>query len=59
MLVRWHADGPDSQAFKDHVNRIPDYLWYVNAWGALLCHLLLNCYSLSFFFFFQGLELME
>lgn len=28
MLVRWHADGPDSQAFKDHVNRIPDYLWY-------------------------------
>ena len=29
MLVRWHSDGPDSQAFKDHVRRIPDYLWYV------------------------------
>lgn len=29
MLVRWHADGPDSQVFKDHVSRIPDYLWYV------------------------------
>lgn len=29
MLVRWHADGPDAQAFKDHVHRIPDYLWYV------------------------------
>eukprot|EP00731_Ephydatia_muelleri_P037359 Em0448g4a len=29
MLVRWHADGPDSEAFKTHVSRIPDYLWYV------------------------------
>ena len=29
MLVRWHADGPDSQVFKDHVSRIPDYLWCV------------------------------
>eukprot|EP00731_Ephydatia_muelleri_P008296 Em0004g634a len=27
MLVRWHADGPDSEAFKTHVSRIPDYLW--------------------------------
>ena len=29
MLVRWHSDGPDSPAFKEHVSRIPDYLWYV------------------------------
>ena len=28
MLVRWHADGPDSEAFKTHVSRFPDYLWY-------------------------------
>ncbi|XP_071477715.1 lanosterol synthase-like [Diadema antillarum] len=27
MLVRWHIDGPESQAFKKHVERIPDYLW--------------------------------
>lgn len=27
MLVRWHADGPDSPAFKEHVSRVPDYLW--------------------------------
>ena len=27
MLVRWHSDGPDSEAFKQHVARIPDYLW--------------------------------
>jgi len=27
MLVRWHADGPGSAAFKEHVSRIPDYLW--------------------------------
>ena len=28
MLVRWHADGPTSSAFKEHVSRISDYLWY-------------------------------
>lgn len=27
MLVRWHAEGPSSPAFKEHVSRIPDYLW--------------------------------
>ncbi|XP_022083175.1 lanosterol synthase-like [Acanthaster planci] len=27
MLVRWLTDGPDSQVFKQHVERIPDYLW--------------------------------
>ncbi|KAJ8367622.1 hypothetical protein AAFF_G00314090 [Aldrovandia affinis] len=27
MLVRWHADGPLSSAFAEHVARIPDYLW--------------------------------
>ncbi|XP_065798559.1 lanosterol synthase isoform X3 [Muntiacus reevesi] len=27
MLVRWHADGPASAVFQEHVSRIPDYLW--------------------------------
>ncbi|XP_019483571.1 PREDICTED: lanosterol synthase [Hipposideros armiger] len=27
MLVRWHTDGPASDPFKEHVSRIPDYLW--------------------------------
>ncbi|XP_075398299.1 lanosterol synthase isoform X1 [Tenrec ecaudatus] len=27
MLVRWHVDGPTSPAMKEHVDRIPDYLW--------------------------------
>ncbi|XP_064402287.1 lanosterol synthase-like isoform X2 [Halichondria panicea] len=27
MLVRWHADGPDSARFKEHASRVPDYLW--------------------------------
>ncbi|KAG7258613.1 hypothetical protein CRUP_036331, partial [Coryphaenoides rupestris] len=27
MLVRWHVDGPSSPAFREHVSRIPDYLW--------------------------------
>uniref|UniRef100_A0A8C5QGC3 Terpene cyclase/mutase family member n=1 Tax=Leptobrachium leishanense TaxID=445787 RepID=A0A8C5QGC3_9ANUR len=27
MLVRWHVDGTDSSVFKEHVERIPDYLW--------------------------------
>ncbi|XP_055019806.1 lanosterol synthase isoform X2 [Boleophthalmus pectinirostris] len=27
MLVRWYAEGPASAAFKEHVSRIPDYLW--------------------------------
>ncbi|XP_041119674.1 lanosterol synthase [Polyodon spathula] len=27
MLVRWYADGPTSSVFKEHVSRIPDYLW--------------------------------
>lgn len=27
MLVRWHVDGPASDPFKEHVSRIPDYLW--------------------------------
>ncbi|XP_071803611.1 lanosterol synthase-like [Asterias amurensis] len=27
MLVRWMTDGPDSAIFKQHVERIPDYLW--------------------------------
>ncbi|XP_072022420.1 lanosterol synthase-like [Amphiura filiformis] len=27
MLVRWHVDGPESEAFKMHQERIPDYLW--------------------------------
>ncbi|XP_053554871.1 lanosterol synthase [Bombina bombina] len=27
MLVRWHVDGPESSVFKEHVDRIPDYLW--------------------------------
>nr|DBA19921.1 TPA: hypothetical protein GDO54_015677 [Pyxicephalus adspersus] len=27
MLVRWHVDGIESTAFKEHVDRIPDYLW--------------------------------
>lgn len=27
MLVRWRVDGPASDPFKEHVSRIPDYLW--------------------------------
>ncbi|PIO37521.1 hypothetical protein AB205_0070760 [Aquarana catesbeiana] len=27
MLVRWHVDGSESPVFKEHVDRIPDYLW--------------------------------
>ncbi|XP_070566081.1 lanosterol synthase-like [Ptychodera flava] len=27
MLVRWHVDGPNSIIFKQHVDRISDYLW--------------------------------
>ncbi|XP_068186115.1 lanosterol synthase isoform X2 [Antennarius striatus] len=27
MLVRWYVDGPSSDAFREHVSRIPDYLW--------------------------------
>ncbi|OCT61233.1 lanosterol synthase [Xenopus laevis] len=27
MLVRWHVDGSESSVFKEHVERIPDYLW--------------------------------
>ncbi|CAI8009857.1 Lanosterol synthase [Geodia barretti] len=27
MLVRWHADGPQSPDFKEHVRRVRDYLW--------------------------------
>ncbi|KAG9477441.1 hypothetical protein GDO78_002701 [Eleutherodactylus coqui] len=27
MLVRWHVDGPESSSFREHVDRIPDYLW--------------------------------
>ncbi|XP_077977961.1 lanosterol synthase-like [Glandiceps talaboti] len=27
MLVRWHVDGPNSIVFKQHVDRISDYLW--------------------------------
>jgi lanosterol synthase len=27
MLVRWYADGPESAAFREHVDRIRDYLW--------------------------------
>ncbi|XP_015232464.1 PREDICTED: lanosterol synthase [Cyprinodon variegatus] len=27
MLVRWYVDGPKSEVFKEHVSRIPDYLW--------------------------------
>lgn len=37
MLVRWHAEGPSSPAFKEHVSRIPDYLWYVAGNKASLC----------------------
>ena len=27
MLARWHADGPNSPTFREHISRIPDYLW--------------------------------
>uniref|UniRef100_A0A7N8XBC4 Terpene cyclase/mutase family member n=1 Tax=Mastacembelus armatus TaxID=205130 RepID=A0A7N8XBC4_9TELE len=27
MLVRWYVDGPSSLVFKEHMSRIPDYLW--------------------------------
>nr|UTN00765.1 lanosterol synthase [Strongylocentrotus purpuratus] len=27
MLARWHIDGADSEAFKMHKDRLPDYLW--------------------------------
>ncbi|KAE8580644.1 hypothetical protein XENTR_v10024495 [Xenopus tropicalis] len=27
MLVRWHVDGSESSVFREHVDRIPDYLW--------------------------------
>ncbi|XP_078656025.1 lanosterol synthase-like [Branchiostoma floridae x Branchiostoma belcheri] len=27
MLVRWHADGPTSPAFREHASRVADYLW--------------------------------
>ena len=27
MLCVWLHDGPDSTAFKRHVERLPDYLW--------------------------------
>uniref|UniRef100_A0A3P8WFT5 Terpene cyclase/mutase family member n=1 Tax=Cynoglossus semilaevis TaxID=244447 RepID=A0A3P8WFT5_CYNSE len=27
MLVRWYVDGPSSPVYKEHVSRIPDYLW--------------------------------
>lgn len=39
MLVRWHADGPTSSAFKEHVSRISDYLWYELARVALTDYL--------------------
>uniref|UniRef100_A0A7N8YFP8 Terpene cyclase/mutase family member n=1 Tax=Mastacembelus armatus TaxID=205130 RepID=A0A7N8YFP8_9TELE len=29
MLVRWYVDGPSSLVFKEHMSRIPDYLWSV------------------------------
>uniref|UniRef100_A0A8C0IUL0 Terpene cyclase/mutase family member n=1 Tax=Chelonoidis abingdonii TaxID=106734 RepID=A0A8C0IUL0_CHEAB len=28
MLVRWSVEGESSPAFREHVSRIPDYLWY-------------------------------
>lgn len=27
MIVRWHRDGPDSNPFKKHQERVRDYLW--------------------------------
>ncbi|XP_032947636.1 lanosterol synthase [Rhinolophus ferrumequinum] len=27
MLVRWRVDGPAFDPFKEHVSRIPDFLW--------------------------------
>lgn len=27
MLVRWYVDGPASSIFREHISRIPDYLW--------------------------------
>ena len=33
MIVDWHHDGPESASFKEHVDRIPDYLWYLGAGG--------------------------
>lgn len=30
MLVRWYVDGPSSPVFREHVARIPDYLWSVS-----------------------------
>jgi lanosterol synthase len=27
MLVMWHHDGPNSPAFMEHIERVPDYLW--------------------------------
>ncbi|XP_015280874.1 PREDICTED: lanosterol synthase [Gekko japonicus] len=27
MLARWYAEGDQSPAFREHVSRIPDYLW--------------------------------
>lgn len=27
MLCRWHRDGPDSEAFKQHCAKIDDFLW--------------------------------
>lgn len=29
MLVVWLVDGPESNSFKRHLKRIPDFLWYV------------------------------
>ena len=29
MLVEWHADGPNTDVFREKVDRISDYLWYV------------------------------
>jgi lanosterol synthase len=27
MLCVWVTEGPESEAFKKHVERIPDYMW--------------------------------
>jgi lanosterol synthase len=28
MLVTWVVDGPESDSFKKHLERIPDFMWY-------------------------------
>ena len=29
MLARWHRDGPYHRKFKEHQDRIKDYLWLI------------------------------